>query len=68
MKKIGFVIILTVLSHLKLPNLKVGPNYKNKLVYLIGKSENELLTYDEYDSEGDGKWFYDNPVMAAIYK
>jgi len=54
-------------NYLKLRNLKIGPNYKNKLVYLIGKSENELLAYDEYDSEGDGKWFTDNPVMAEEF-
>jgi hypothetical protein len=40
---------------------------KTKLIYLLGKSENELLAYDEYDSEGSGKWFTDNPVMANEY-
>ena len=39
---------------------------RTKLVYLIGKSENELLAYDEYDS-GSGKWFTDNPIMANEY-
>jgi hypothetical protein len=29
---------------------------RTKLVYLVGKSENELLAYDEYCS-GSGKWF-----------
>ena len=37
---------------------------RTKLVYLLGKNEKELLAYDEYDSEGSGKWFTDNPVMA----
>jgi len=54
-------------NYLNLRNLKIGPNNKNKLVYLVGKSENELLAYDEYDSEGDGKWFTDNPVMAEEF-
>ena len=40
---------------------------RTKLVYLLGKSEKELLAYDEYDSEGSGKWFTDNPVMAEEY-
>ena len=37
---------------------------RTKLIYLLGKSENELLAYDEYDSEGSGKWFTDDPIMA----
>ena len=40
---------------------------RTKLVYLLGKNENELLAYDEYDSEGSGKWFTDNPIMAEEY-
>ena len=40
---------------------------RTKLIYLIGKSETELLAYDEYDSEGSGKWFTDNPIMANEY-
>ena len=40
---------------------------RTKLVYLLGKNEKELLAYDEYDSEGSGKWFTDNPVMANEY-
>ena len=40
---------------------------RTKLVYLLGKNEKELLAYDEYDSEGSGKWFTDNPVMAHEY-
>ena len=40
---------------------------RTKLVYLVGKSENELLAYDEYDSKGSGKWFTDNPIMAKEY-
>ena len=40
---------------------------RTKLIYLLGKSEKELLAYDEYDSEGSGKWFTDNPVMAEEY-
>ena len=40
---------------------------RTKLIYLLGKSENELLAYDEYDSKGSGKWFTDNPVMAEEY-
>ena len=40
---------------------------RTKLIYLLGKSENELLAYDEYDSRGSGKWFTDNPVMAEEY-
>ena len=54
-------------DYIKLRNLKIGPNYKNKLVYLVGKNEKELLAYDEYDSEGHGKWFTDNPVMAKEF-
>ena len=37
------------------------------MVYLAGKNEKELLAYDEYDSEGSGEWFTDNPVMANEY-
>jgi len=40
---------------------------RTKLVYLLGKNEKELLAYDEYDSEGSGKWFTDNPAMANEY-
>ena len=40
---------------------------RTKLIYLVGKSEKELLAYDEYDSEGSGKWFTDNPIMANEY-
>ena len=39
---------------------------RTKLIYLVGKSENELLAYDEYDS-ASGKWFTDNPIMANEY-
>ena len=35
-----------------------------KLTYLLGKSKNELSAYDEYDSDGSGKWYTDNPIMA----
>ena len=40
---------------------------RTKLIYLVGKNEKELLAYDEYDSEGSGKWFTDNPIMAKEY-
>ena len=40
---------------------------RTKLIYLLGKSENELLAYDEYDGDGSGKWFTDNPIMAEEY-
>ena len=40
---------------------------RTKLVYLLGKNEKELLACDEYDSEGSGKWFTDNPIMANEY-
>ena len=40
---------------------------RTKLVYLLGKSETELLAYDEYDSKGSGEWFTDNPIMANEY-
>jgi hypothetical protein len=40
---------------------------RTKLVYLLGKSENELLACDEYDSEGSGDWFTDNPIMAEEF-
>ena len=40
---------------------------RTKLVYLLGKNENELLACDEYDSEGSGRWFTDNPIMANEY-
>ncbi|MDR1858840.1 MAG: hypothetical protein LBQ69_05170 [Treponema sp.] len=40
---------------------------RTKLVYLLGRNEKELLAYDEYDSEGSGKWFTDNPIMANEY-
>ena len=53
-------------KYIMLRNLKIGSNYRNKLVYLVGKSEKELLAYDEYN-EGDGKWFTDNPVMAEEF-
>jgi hypothetical protein len=33
----------------------------------LGKNEKELLAYDEYDSEGSGEWFTDNPIMANEY-
>jgi len=39
---------------------------RTKLVYLLGKSEKELLACDEYDSEG-GEWFTDNPIMAEEF-
>ena len=39
---------------------------RTKVVYLVGKSENQLYAYDEYDS-GSGTWFTDNPVMAEEY-
>ena len=54
-------------KYMQLRNFKIGSRYRNKLVYLAGKSEKELLAYDEYDSEGDGKWFTDNPVMAEEF-
>ena len=40
---------------------------RTKLIYLLGKNEKELLAYDEYDSEGSGRWFTDNPIMANEY-
>ena len=40
---------------------------RTKLVYMLGRNEKELLAYDEYDSEGSGKWFTDNPIMANEY-
>jgi len=40
---------------------------RTKLVYLLGKNEKELLACDEYDSEGSGRWFTDNPIMANEY-
>jgi hypothetical protein len=40
---------------------------RTKLIYLLGRSENELLAYDEYDSKGSGKWFTDTPIMAKEY-
>ena len=40
---------------------------RTKLVYLLGKNEKELLADDEYDSEGSGEWFTDNPIMANEY-
>jgi len=40
---------------------------RTKLIYLVGKNEKELLAYDEYDSEGSGRWFTDYPVMANEY-
>ena len=40
---------------------------RTKLIYLLGRNKNELLAYDEYDSEGSGKWFTDNPMMAEEY-
>jgi len=40
---------------------------RTKLVYLLGKSEKELLAYDEYDSKDSGEWFTDNPIMANEY-
>jgi hypothetical protein len=39
---------------------------RTKLIYLVGKSEKELLACDEYDSEG-GEWFTDNPIMAEEF-
>jgi hypothetical protein len=40
---------------------------RTKLIYLLGRNEKELLANDEYDSEGSGKWFTDNPIMANEY-
>jgi len=40
---------------------------RTKLVYLLGRNEKELLAYDEYDSEGSGEWYTDNPIMANEY-
>jgi len=40
---------------------------RTKLVYMLGKSEKELLAYDEYDSKGSGRWLTDNPMMANEY-
>jgi len=40
---------------------------RTKLIYLVGKSEKELLAYDEYDSKGSGEWYTDNPIMAEEY-
>jgi hypothetical protein len=40
---------------------------RTKLVYLLGRNEKELLADDEYYSEGSGKWFTDNPIMANEY-
>jgi hypothetical protein len=40
---------------------------RTKLVYLLGRNEKELLADDEYDGEGSGKWFTDNPIMANEY-
>jgi hypothetical protein len=40
---------------------------RTKLVYVLGKNEKELLACDEYDGEGSGKWFTDNPIMANEY-
>jgi hypothetical protein len=34
---------------------------------MLGKGEKESLAYDEYHSEGSGKWFTDNPIMANEY-
>jgi len=40
---------------------------RTKLVYLVGKSEKELLAYDEYDAHGSGIWFTDKPMLAEEY-
>ena len=40
---------------------------RTKLIYILGRNKNELLAYDEYDSEGSGKWFTDSPMMAEEY-
>jgi len=40
---------------------------RTKLVYLVGKSEKELLAYDEYDAEGSGLWYTDKPILAEEY-
>ena len=35
--------------------------------YAVGKSENELLAYDEYDSWGSGRYFTDDVLMCDRY-
>jgi hypothetical protein len=37
------------------------------LFYALGKSEKELLAADEYDSQGDGWYFTDDPLMWERY-
>jgi hypothetical protein len=49
---------------------KTGPNSINKQLkrtcqfYALGKSESELLAYDEYDSRGSGRYFTDDAFMC----
>ena len=35
--------------------------------YAVGKSEKELLAYDEYDSQGSGLYFTDDALMCDRY-
>ena len=35
--------------------------------YAVGKSEKELLAYDEYDSMGSGEYFTDDVLMCNRY-
>ena len=35
--------------------------------YATGKTEKELLAYDEYDSNGDGRYFTDDTYMCDRY-
>ena len=35
--------------------------------YAVGKSEKELLAYDEYDSQGSGLYFTDDLFMCKRY-
>jgi hypothetical protein len=37
------------------------------LFYALGKSEKELLASDEYDSQGDGWFLTDDPLMWERY-
>ena len=36
--------------------------------YALGKSEEELLAYDELDSNGSGDWFTNNLMMVWRYR
>jgi hypothetical protein len=40
---------------------------RTNFFYVPGKSEKELFAYDEYDSQGSGIYYTDDPLMFERY-